>query len=109
MFKRFAVVLAVLAFTGCSGSVPAAVTPVAVDVADFACSEMAKEWQNEPGWVKFVCTVVTLMGDGSSSTPAPASGVVVKVPVDQAVTFRARHALPVAGKAPPTASGGSGR
>lgn len=89
--RAFAV-LACLSLASCGGVTTATVVPVAVDVADFACTELAKEWQNEPGWVKFICNAVGTLGDApDAGGDAGASIVVVKVPAEQAPAFRARH------------------
>lgn len=61
------------------------VVPVVIDVAESVCQELAKDLQDEPDFVKFVCSLVAAPG-------APAQKVTVKVPVAQVSAFRAKHA-----------------
>ena len=88
-------VLALLAATcsiGCSGTSTGPLVPIAIDVADFVCDELDQHWQDEPGFVKFACTLIGAAGH-MKATPgaAPPAPVIVKVPAADAATFRRRH------------------
>lgn len=69
---------------GCPAVAP--VIPVVVDVSQAVCTELGKDLQNEPDWVKFTCSVINALGEKQST-------VVVMVPKGNAEAFKAQHSL----------------